>query len=205
MQLLVATTHRGKLAEFKGALGELPLQLISLEELIAPPKVTEDGKTFEENALKKARTMAEYSGKVTLADDSGLEVYALGGAPGIRSARYGGGQGNDKKNNERLLHAMAGLSWSERGARFVCVIALCEPSDSGGRQWLFRGECEGSIAFALAGDQGFGYDPLFFYPPLGKTFAQLDRETKGGVSHRGGALRKLKEELPLHSSLRVKP
>ena len=204
VQLLIATTNGGKLAEFQNALGELPLQILSLAELVAPPKVTEDGASFEENALKKARTMADYSGKMTLADDSGLEVFALGGAPGIRSARYAGEEGNDHKNNEQLLRAMGGLPLSERGARFVCVIALCEPAVWGGRQWLYREECQGTIGFTPVGDEGFGYDPLFFYPPLGKTFAQLDRETKERVSHRGRAVRKLKEELPFLFPLRVK-
>ncbi len=196
MELLVATTNRGKLAEVQAALKELPVKIISLANLGTWPEVMEDGRTFEENALKKARTLADFSGYLTLADDSGLEVDALGGAPGIFSARYGGEEGDDARNNEKLLNALAGLPGENRAARFVCVLALCTPGSMGKREWVFRGECEGRIAFAPKGENGFGYDPLFFFPFFGKTFAEIDRETKGRVSHRGKALRKLLEALP---------
>ena len=192
----MATTNPGKLVEVEAILKDLPLDIIALNTLGTWPDVVEDGKTFEENARKKARTLADFSGYVTLADDSGLEVDALGGAPGILSARYSGEEGDDVRNNEKLLAALAGLPQEKRGARFVCVLALCSPISSGQREWFFRGECEGWIAFAPRGENGFGYDPLFFYPPFRKTFAEVDRETKGGVSHRGKALKKLTQALP---------
>ncbi|MGH7775055.1 MAG: XTP/dITP diphosphatase [Candidatus Binatia bacterium] len=197
VQLLVATSNSGKLAEVKAALKYLPIKIIPLTSLGMWPKVVEDGKTFEENSLKKARTLADFSGYVTLADDSGLEVEALGGAPGILSARYGGENADDLRNNEKLLKDLAGVSQEKREARFVCVLALCSPSAGGRKEWLFRGECEGWITFAPKGANGFGYDPIFFYPSFGKTFGEVDRETKGRVSHRGQALRKLAEALPL--------
>jgi XTP/dITP diphosphohydrolase len=196
VELLVATTNPGKLAEVEAALKGFPIRIISLNQLGTWPKVIEDGKKYEENALKKARTLADFSGYVTLADDSGLEVDALGGAPGIYSARYSGEEGDDVRNNEKLLHALAGVPQEKRAARFVCVLALCSPNSSGKRERVFRGECDGWIVFAPRGENGFGYDPLFFYPPLGKTFAEIDRETKGRVSHRGMALRKLVQALP---------
>lgn len=201
MKILIATTNLGKLREVTSILSNLPLQFISLASLTTWPKVVEDGNSFEENALKKARTLADFSGCITLADDSGLEVSALGGEPGIRSARYCGVEGNDEKNNDLLLQELHGVSEEKRDARFVCVIALCEPQASGGKEYLFRGECEGRIAFSPRGEEGFGYDPLFFYPPMDLTFAQLDSKTKNQVSHRGKALRKLKEDLPLRVPL----
>jgi XTP/dITP diphosphohydrolase len=189
MELLVATSNRGKLAEIDAILKGLPVSLLPLDALKNYPIVVEDGKTYQENALKKARALAAFSGRVTLADDSGLEVDALGGAPGIHSARYGGEEANDIGNNQKLLHTLAGVPEEQRTARFVCVLALCAPPAFGGGEWLFRGECAGRIAFAPRGENGFGYDPLFFYPPLNRTFAELDREAKSRVSHRGRALR----------------
>ncbi len=197
MKLLVATGNRDKLVEIRAILKSLPIEIISLDSLCTWPEVVEDGTTFKENALKKARTLVEFSGYVTLADDSGIEVDALGGAPGVYSARYSGEEGDDVRNNEKLLHALADLPQEKRGARFVCVLALCTPDSQGGKEWSFREECEGWIAFEPKGANGFGYDPLFFYPPFGKTFGEVDRETKGKVSHRGKALRKLAQALPL--------
>lgn len=196
MNLLVATTNSGKLAEVEAALKDFPIQIIPLNDLCNFPSVVEDGRTFEENALKKVRTLAEFSGNLTLADDSGLEVDALNGAPGIHSARYSGEDANDARNNEKLLRVLQDLPWEKRGARFVCVMALCGPTSGRPREWIFHGECEGWIAFTPRGENGFGYDPLFFYPPLGKTFAEIDRETKGRFSHRGKALANLKQALP---------
>ncbi len=196
MQLLVATTNPGKLVEVKTVLKDLPLQIVTLTDLGTWPEVVEDGGSFEENACKKARALADFSGYVTLADDSGLEVDALGGAPGILSARYSGEEADELKNNEKLLRELAGIPRQKRGARFVCVIALCAPFSLPGKDRVFRGECEGWITSVTRGSKGFGYDPLFFYPPLGKTFAELDREAKNRVSHRGKALKQLKESLP---------
>ncbi len=192
MDLLIATTNAGKLAEIQAALKELPVRILSLKDFPAAPEVVEDGATFEENAVKKARALAAFSGLPALADDSGLEVDALGGAPGIYSARYSGDDADDARNNRKLLDQLAGLSEERRGARFVCVLALSALQG----EWLFRAECPGRIAFAPRGANGFGYDPLFLYAPLGRTFGELDRETKSRVSHRGLALQKLKAALP---------
>ncbi|MGH7768715.1 MAG: XTP/dITP diphosphatase [Candidatus Binatia bacterium] len=199
MELLVATTNEGKLAEIEESLKGLPVQVLPLETLKNCPSVVEDGKTFEDNARKKARTLAAFSGRLTLADDSGLEVDALGGAPGIHSARYSGQDAlevNDTRNNEKLLQALASVPEEKRGARFVCALALCAPAVLGGGEWLFRAECEGRITFAPRGKNGFGYDPLFFYPPLGCTFGELDLEAKSRLSHRSRALKQLIEAFP---------
>ncbi len=196
IDLLVATTNPGKFAEVRAILGKRPISILSLRDCENPPSVIEDGVSFEENALKKARTLARYSGLVTLADDSGIEVDALGGAPGVYSSSYGGEEGNDKKNNEKLLRNLESVPAERRTARFVCVLALCVPAEGGLKEWLVRDSCEGRIAFAPAGGNGFGYDPLFFYPPLGKTFGEIDRETKASVSHRGRALKRFAELLP---------
>lgn len=192
MDLLIATTNGGKLAEIEAALKELPVRILSLKDFPDAPEVVEDGATFEENALKKARAIAAFSGLPTLADDSGLEVDALGGAPGIYSARYSGEGADDAQNNRKLLDQLAGLAEERRGARFVCALALYGPQG----EWLFRAECPGRIAFEPRGANGFGYDPLFLYAPLDRTFGELDRETKSRVSHRGLALQKLKSALP---------
>lgn len=195
IELLIATTNRAKFAEVQAYLLDFPLIIRSLESMNDRPTVVEDGATFEENALKKARTLAQYSGRLTLADDSGLEVDALHGAPGIYSARYSGEEGNDEKNNEKLLRELHGIPDQQRTARFVCALALRAPDSFGGKEWLVRESCEGRITLAPRGSQGFGYDPVFFFPAYGKTFGEIDRKTKAAVSHRGKALRKLKDIL----------
>jgi XTP/dITP diphosphohydrolase len=204
-ELLVATTHSGKFAEVQAFLSKLPLRITSLKSLANPPEVIEDGKTFEENALKKARMLAEYSGLLTLADDSGLEVDALSGRPGIYSARYAGEEGNDERNNQKLLGELIGVGEEQRTARFVCALALCAPQSQGMKDWVVRQTCEGRIAFEPSGSHGFGYDPLFFYPPFGKTFGEIEREVKATVSHRGKALMKLAEVLPTLMEVPTKP
>ncbi len=204
VELLVGTTNQGKLDEVEGYLKRLPLRIFALQSLGKWPTVVEDGATYEENALKKARTLAEFFNIPTLADDSGLEVDALNGAPGIYSARYSGEEGNDQKNNEKLLASLEEVPEEKRTGRFVCVLALCAPDFSHIKEWTVRECCEGRIAFSLKGQKGFGYDPLFFYPPLGKTFGEIDRETKTTVSHRGKALQKLAQILPTVFDLRTK-
>jgi XTP/dITP diphosphohydrolase len=203
--LLVATTNRGKFAEVEGFLQKLAVNVLSLDALDGWPAVTEDGATFEENALKKARALAQYSGYLTIADDSGLEVEALGGAPGIYSARYSGDGATDNHNNKKLLRELKSVPREERRARFVCAVALCAPVVSGSKEWVGRATCEGLIGLELIGPKGFGYDPLFFYPRLGKTFGELDRETKAKVSHRGKALEKLIQILPQFLPSAAKP
>jgi XTP/dITP diphosphohydrolase len=205
IDLLVATTNAGKFAEVKAFLDKLPLRILSLKDLDKPPEVIEDGATFEANALKKARALAQFSGLMTLADDSGIEVDALGGAPGIYSARYCGAEGDDDKNNEKLLRELQNVPDEKRTARYVCVLALCVPTMTGMKEWVVRETCEGRITFSLIGRNGFGYDPLFFFPPFGKTFGEIDRETKATVSHRGKALKKLAEMLPALADLTWQP
>ena len=205
IELLVATTNPGKFAEVQAFLNELPLRITSLRSLTHPPQVIEDGETFKENALKKARTLAQFSGLPTLADDSGLEVDALNGAPGIYSARYAGADGNDDRNNQKLLRELENVPENRRTARFVCALALCVPRANGVSEWTAQESCEGQIAFGLSGSSGFGYDPLFFYPPFGKSFGQIDREEKARVSHRGKALQRLAETLPSVLHLAAKP
>jgi XTP/dITP diphosphohydrolase len=193
-ELLLATTNAGKLAEVQALLRTLPVRLISLRDLGTWPEVIEDGASFEDNALKKARTLAKYSGVLTLADDSGLEVDALKGAPGVRSARYSGTDATDESNNAKLLAELSHVPEEKRTARFVCVLALCAPTGIK-EEWTVREECQGRITFVPTGENGFGYDPLFYYPPLGKTFGEIDRETKGTVSHRGKALKRMTQIL----------
>lgn len=193
------------MAEVQAYLEKLPLKILSLRSLGRWPRVVEDGASFEENALKKARIWAQYSGLLTLADDSGLEVDALNGAPGIYSSRYCGEEGNDEKNNEKLLHELKGVAEDKRTARFVCVLALWNPRSSALKHRTFCESCEGRISFSCTGRNGFGYDPLFFYPPFGRTFGEIDRETKASVSHRGKALRKLAETLPSLADVTPKP
>jgi len=204
-ELLVATTNPGKFAEVQAFLAKLPLQITSLKNLTNPPEVVENGRTFEENALKKARTLAEYSGLLTLADDSGLEVDALGGEPGIYSARYAGAEGDDERNNQKLLGELTGVGEEQRTARFVCALALRAPQSQGMEEWVVRQTCEGRIAFAPSGSHGFGYDPLFFYPPFGKTLGEIERDVKATVSHRGKALMKLAEVLATLLEVPTKP
>ncbi|HEX6439143.1 MAG TPA: XTP/dITP diphosphatase [Candidatus Binatia bacterium] len=205
IDLLVATTNSGKLAEIKSFLKYLPVHIISLSDLQDPPVVAEDGQSFEENALKKARTLAEWSGYRTLADDSGLEVDALDGRPGILSARFSGIEGDDAANNSKLLEEMRDVPEEKRTARFVCVLALCAPTSEGGTQCTSRGSCEGLIGFAAKGKNGFGYDPLFFFLPLNKTFGEIDQQTKTTVSHRGKALKELVKVLPAWLDVVKKP
>lgn len=191
---MIATTNAGKLAEIKPCLAAFPLEIMSLCDLAKPPRVIEDGHSFEENAVKKARALAGFSRLPTLADDSGLEVDALSGAPGIYSARYAGADADDERNNRKLLSELDGLDGEKRRARFVCALALCVPE--GGGEWIIRECCEGLVAPAPRGAYGFGYDPLFLYPPMGKTFGEISREQKATISHRGKALAKLAAMLP---------
>jgi XTP/dITP diphosphohydrolase len=156
------------------------------------PTVREDGRSFSENALKKAREYSKYSGKVTIADDSGLEVHALKGLPGITSARYAGERASDSKNNEKLLRELDGVPPAKRGARFVCSIAVVSPD---GRETVVEGACRGRIGLKAVGKRGFGYDPLFILPGKGKTMGQLTIAEKNRISHRGIALKKLRKVL----------
>ena len=185
-RLLIATTNRGKLREVRAILADAPLHLCTLDDFPAITEAVEDGTTFEENAKKKALHYHRLTGVTTLADDSGLEVDALGGAPGVHSARFAGRQGDDAANNARLVALLQGIPLERRTARFRCVMALAH---EGAIAATSHGSVEGLILDHPAGDQGFGYDPHFFLPDLAQTKAQLPLETKNRLSHRGQALR----------------
>jgi XTP/dITP diphosphohydrolase len=187
--LVIATKNRGKSEEIKGVLKDFPVVVKDMNDFGPVPEPVEDGATFEENAYKKASFTARVVGLPALADDSGLEVQALAGAPGIHSARYAGSGATDSENNEKLLKALSGKA--NRKARFCCVLSLAVPS---GAALTYEASCEGVILDSARGDNGFGYDPLFLYPPMGKTFAEMSTEEKLSVSHRGLALRQLKDE-----------
>lgn len=190
MEVIVATQNRGKIREIREALKGLGLRIQSLSSFPEAPEVEEDGKSFAENALKKARFYAKYFGKLTIADDSGLEVDGLKGLPGIHSARYAGEKASGRENNQKLLREMQGLSISNRGARFKCVVAVVS---QGGKEAIAEGSCRGIIGFKEKGRKGFGYDPLFILPKYGKTMAELSIKEKNQISHRGKALRKVRK------------
>ena len=187
--LVLATRNVGKTREIREFLGDFPVEIKNLDDFGRIPSVEEDGTTFDENAYKKASFTAKILGLPALADDSGLEVEALRGAPGAHSARYAGPSASDAENNAKLLRKMEGKT--NRAAAFTCVISIAVPS---GAALTYEARCEGLIAEAPAGKNGFGYDPVFYYPPLNRTFAQISAEEKNRVSHRGKALAELKEE-----------
>ncbi|MBI2980305.1 MAG: RdgB/HAM1 family non-canonical purine NTP pyrophosphatase [Chloroflexi bacterium] len=180
-KLLLATNNRGKVREFRSLLSNLPLQLVTTAEMGITTVVDEVGGSFEENARLKAVTLAAESHLLALADDSGLEVDALGGEPGHLSARYGGEGLSDSDRVDYLLSKLKDVPWDKRSASFCSVIAVAIP---GGEVELCYGRCHGIIAFEPKGEHGFGYDPVFFMPELGKTMAELSPEVKNQVSHR---------------------
>jgi len=190
LELIVATRNKGKIREIREALKGLGLRIYALSDFSDGPEIEEDGKSFAENALEKARLYSKIFGKLTLADDSGLEVDSLKGFPGIYSARYAGKGASPRENNQKLLREMEGVSLSKRGARFKCVMAMVSPD---GREEIAEGSCRGRIGFKEKGRKGFGYDPLFLLPKYRKTMAELSLEEKNKMSHRGKALRKLKK------------
>jgi len=196
MRIAVATRNREKLKEirrlFEGPELEQNIELPSLEDFPGAPEVEETGNTFEENSVKKALSLMDFTGLPAIADDSGLEVHALKGAPGVRSARYAGERATDKDNVEKLLREMARIPDEKRGARFICVIALAYPD---GRLMTFAGTVEGKIGKEPKGKGGFGYDPVFYPEGYERTFAEMTPAEKDALSHRAEALRKLREHL----------
>jgi XTP/dITP diphosphohydrolase len=193
LTLVMATQNAGKVREMEEILRDLGVRLLSLADFPEIPEVPEEGATFAENAAAKARAVATRTGLPALADDSGLEVEALGGRPGVLSARYardrtGGRPPSDEENWRKLLEELHDVPWERRGARFVCEIALAWPD---GRLLTTRGELTGAIALEPRGSRGFGYDPVFFVPEYQATVAELDPAVKNRISHRGEALRRL--------------
>ncbi len=187
--LVLATRNQGKVREFADLLAAYPVELRSLADFGPIPEVEEDGDTFDENAYKKALFTAKVLGLPAIADDSGLVVEALDGAPGVHSARYAGEGATDADNIEKLLREMEGVT--NRKAAFECVLSIAVPS---GPALTYEGRCEGEITTEIRGDGGFGYDPVFFYPEFGRTFAECGREEKNRVSHRGRALAEVAAE-----------
>ncbi|HEX3031234.1 MAG TPA: XTP/dITP diphosphatase [Bacillota bacterium] len=192
MKIILATNNKGKVNELRELLAGLPFEILSLADFPHLPEVVENGETFADNAAKKAKEVALATGLLALADDSGLEVDYLQGAPGVHSARFAGPQRSDQDNNAKLLHLLQHLPLEERTARFRCVIALAQPD---GTIELADGSCEGKIGLTPEGAGGFGYDPLFYLPEYGCTFAQLDLKAKNQISHRGRALQKVRQRL----------
>jgi XTP/dITP diphosphohydrolase len=193
-KILIATSNLGKLRDFDGAARPLGMEIAALADFSSLPRVVEDGATFEDNARKKAEEYSPYApGQIVLADDSGLEVDALNGAPGVRSARYAADQPHlaqanteDQRNNARLLRELKDIPAERRSGRFVCVLAAARDART---LATFLGKAEGIILDAPRGSNGFGYDPLFYFPQIQKTFAELTAEEKARYSHRGAAFR----------------
>jgi XTP/dITP diphosphohydrolase len=192
LKILIGTTNPHKLQEVRDILHGLPVELITPDETSPLPEVVEDGRTFKENAVKKAVECARFTWEWTVADDSGLEVDALGGEPGVRSARYAGEDVSYENNNRKLLDALKDIPKERRTARFVCVIALARPE---GLVFVVEGECSGLISEEHRGEHGFGYDPVFYPAGHTKTFAELGPEIKNQISHRARALEKFREKL----------
>ncbi len=192
MILVLATRNQGKVLEIEKMLDFPRLEIRSLQDFPDFPEVVEDGRTFLENAFKKARACSEAAGQPALADDSGLEVDCLNGAPGIYSARFSGAEAADEANNRKLLSLLEGIPEARRAARFVCRMVLYWPEGT----WIqAEGFCKGIIARAPRGEHGFGYDPVFYLPEFDKTMAELPLEEKTRISHRAQALRKIRSHL----------
>lgn len=190
--IVIATNNKNKLVEFKNLLKETSIEVKSLADFGPIPEAVEDGSTFDENAYKKAHHTARILGIPAIADDSGLCVDALGGAPGVYSARYAGENATDSENCKKLLEELEGKS--DRKAHFSCVLSIAVPS---GPALTYEAHCDGIILNEPRGTSGFGYDPLFYFEELGKTFAELSMDEKNRVSHRGKALAEVKKEMVL--------
>lgn len=191
-QVVIASTNAGKIVEVRQILAAAPLVLLTAQEVGPWPEIEETGSTYRDNALLKARTVARVTGLAALADDSGIEVDALDGAPGVRSARFSGPGASDHTNNQRLIAALAGVPPERRTARYRCVVVLVTPD---GEEISAEGSCEGRIGFQPRGSGGFGYDPYFLLPGQDRTMAELAPDEKDAISHRGRALRALAAQL----------
>ena len=195
MKLVIASSNRGKIAEFQKLLEKSNIVLSSLADYPDMPEIIEDGATFLENALKKARMTSSFTNLPALADDSGLEVDALGGAPGVYSARFAP---TSEARNDKLLTMLKKVPDNLRTARFVCALAFVRPD---GFEWTTLGVCEGTITHEPRGNSGFGYDPVFYYAPSAKTFAEIPPYEKNSVSHRGNAMQAFNEAVLNHTIL----
>lgn len=191
-RLLLATSNPGKIREYRSLLSGLHYHITTLAEEGITEVVTESGNSYDQNARSKAVAYGKFSQLIALADDSGLEVDALDGAPGVKSARFAGQTATDAERVSLLLARLDGIPWEQRTAHFKCVIAIATPA---GKSEICYGECHGMIALEARGEDGFGYDPVFFLPELGKTMAELSLETKNRISHRARASQKARQVL----------
>lgn len=196
-ELVIATTNAGKLREIKELLKDFSLHITSMVDYPGAPEIIEDGDSFVANAFIKARTMAAFTGQLTMGEDSGLEVQALNNAPGIYSARYAGPKATDEDNNDKLLAALQGLPWAQRQARYRCCAALVDGLQDVA---VVKGSCAGIIIEQRRGTNGFGYDPLFYLEKYQQTFGELDPAIKATMSHRAEALTKIKRTLQEYSA-----
>lgn len=192
-KIVIATQNKGKAKDFETMLSPLGYEVLTLRDVAEDMDVQETGVTFEENAILKAEAVADALGIPVISDDSGLEIDALNGEPGVYSARYAGLAKSDDANIDKVLEKLSGVPDSERTARFRCVLAVAAP---GQKTETFSGSCEGMILHERRGNHGFGYDPIFFVPEQDKAMAELEPHEKAAISHRGNALRKLQESLP---------
>lgn len=185
LEILIATNNLGKVKEIKDILYSPEIKILTMKDFPPLPKIEEDGKTYQENAYKKARKISEYTGKICLADDSGLEIDYLKGEPGIYSSRWGN---SDEERINKVLKLLENVPIDKRNAKFVCAVVLFFPN---GKLFMVKEECKGSIIFSPKGENGFGYDPIFLVPEYDKTFAELGDKIKNKISHRGKAMRKM--------------
>lgn len=185
LEILIATNNLGKVKEIKDVLDSPEIKILTMKDFPPLPKIEEDGKTYQENAFKKARKISEYTGKICLADDSGLEIDYLKGEPGIYSSRWGN---SDEERINKVLKLLENVPIDKRNAKFVCAVVLFFPN---GKTYMVKEECKGSIIFSPKGEHGFGYDPIFLVPEYDKTFAELGDKIKNKISHRGKAMRKM--------------
>ncbi len=192
IELVIASKNKKKLLELNRYLKGVRAKVLSLNDFKRTPRIIENGKTFKENAAKKAIAVSRFTGKLALADDSGLVVKALGGRPGVRSSRFAGPRKSDRANNRKLLKLLEGVPRNKRGAKFVCAVAI---TDKGELVKVIEEECKGIIAFSARGGYGFGYDPVFLVPKYKKTFGELGLKVKDRMSHRSKALKKAREFL----------
>ncbi len=192
-RIVIATQNKGKAKDFETMLSPLGYEVLTLLDVAQDMDVEETGVTFEENAILKAETVSKELGIPVISDDSGLEIDALNGEPGVYSARYAGADKSDEANIDKVLEKLDGVPDNERTARFRCVLAVAAP---GQKTETFSGSCEGVILHERRGEHGFGYDPIFFVPAQDKAMAQLEPDEKAAISHRGNALRQLNESMP---------
>lgn len=191
-EMILGTRNHGKIAEFRSLFKGMQIKLLSFYDFPDVPPVVEDGKTFQDNAVKKAKVIAKATGRTAVSDDSGLEVDFLNAAPGVYSARFAGERATDRDNARKVLKMLDGAAWEERSARFVCVICAATPK---GKIVSAEGTCQGTISFEMRGSHGFGYDPIFIPDGYQMTMAEIEPELKNRISHRADAMKKFRKVL----------